>query len=147
MYKLSNIIKFISSVKYKYNIRSNKRFSVRMENQISKPKEFSIGLPQGLVQAPVLFNILIRDILNTKSYRFGYIDDLSIVMTKKFYNTMYNIISLTILHSKNVFLLKINVESDISYKDVIINIFMKLQDVCVMWVRLVFWARRTIHAN
>lgn len=68
-------------------------------------------------------------------------------MTKKFYNTMYNIISLTSLHSKNVFLLKINVESDISYKDVIINIFMKLQGVCVMWVRLVFWARRTIRAN
>jgi len=51
-----------------------------MNNECSKWKKLNNGLPQGSVLAPLLFNIYISDMPETKSKKFGYADDLALAI-------------------------------------------------------------------
>ena len=65
------------------NMLSDRPFQVIMGDSHSKQRILNNGLPQGSVLAPLLFNLYIADIPDTKSRKFGYADDWSIATQHK----------------------------------------------------------------
>ncbi|KAG5890499.1 hypothetical protein JTB14_013854 [Gonioctena quinquepunctata] len=57
---------------------SNRTSRVHMENKISKRRMLNNGLPKGSLLAPLLFNLCISDIPETRSRKFCYADDMAL---------------------------------------------------------------------
>ena len=62
---------------------SNRSFRLHTSNgQSSRVRKLKNGVPQGSVLAPILFNIYIHDLPATTSRKYGYADDLAILLSK-----------------------------------------------------------------
>lgn len=61
----------------------NRYFKVTIGQDSCKSKTIKNGLPQGSVLAPLLFNLYISDLPETKSLKFGYADDMAIAVQSK----------------------------------------------------------------
>ncbi|KAJ2950833.1 hypothetical protein O0L34_g9105 [Tuta absoluta] len=83
---LYKFLKVIPSVKL-YNLLTdaltNRTFQVSLGEHVSNRKKLNNGLPQGSVLAPLLFNLYIHDLPDTISRKFGYADDLALVVQSK----------------------------------------------------------------
>lgn len=78
VYKLLKVIKCTKLSSLINNMLSNRIFRVSLNDDHSKARKLSNGLPQGSVLAPLLFNLYISDLPETASRKFGYADDLSL---------------------------------------------------------------------
>ena len=56
--------------------------------QHSTIRKLKNGVPQGSVLAPMLFNIYIHDLPATQSRKYGYADDLAILLSSEDMNTL-----------------------------------------------------------
>ena len=62
---------------------SNHIFQLHISNsKCSRLKHLKNGVPQGFVLAPLLFDISIYDLPSTQSRKYGYSDDLAILLNK-----------------------------------------------------------------
>ena len=60
---------------------SNRSFVLRTsDGQCSRLRRLKNGVPQGSVLSPMLFNIYIYDLPDTTSSKYGYADDLAIML-------------------------------------------------------------------
>ena len=63
---------------------TNRSFTLHTsDGQHSRLRRLKNGVPQGSVLAPLLFNIYIHDLPDTLSKKYGYADDLAILMSNK----------------------------------------------------------------
>ena len=68
---------------------SNRSFVVHTsDGQRSRLRKMKNGVPQGSVLSPMLFNIYISDPPETTSRKYGYVDDLAILLRDPSWNTM-----------------------------------------------------------
>ena len=68
---------------------SNRSFTLHTsDGQHSRLRRLKNGVPQGSVLAPMLFNIYIHDILDTQSKKYGYADDLAIMLSHSSWETI-----------------------------------------------------------
>lgn len=67
------------NIVYQINIiLTNRSFNVHVNDKTNKSKTLNKGLAQGLVFAPLLFNVCIADLPMTCSIKFAYADDQAI---------------------------------------------------------------------
>ena len=58
---------------------SNRKFKVYLEGVYTQEKEIRSGVPQGAVLSPILFNVLMSDLVKVYGVRFlEFADDLAI---------------------------------------------------------------------
>ena len=68
---------------------NNRSFTLHTsDGQHSRLRRLKNGVPQGSVLAPMLFNIYIHDIPDTLSKKYGYADDLAILLSDKKWETI-----------------------------------------------------------
>ena len=68
---------------------SNRSFVVHTsDGQRSRLRRMKNGVPQGSVLSPMLFNIYISDLPETTSRKYGYADDLALVLRHPSWKTM-----------------------------------------------------------
>lgn len=79
LYKLLKIVPCIKIYRLLENALSNRPFQVHLGGTNSSLRTLNNGLPQGSVLAPLLFNLYIHDLPNTRSRKFAYADDLALV--------------------------------------------------------------------
>ena len=58
------------------------------DGQHNRLRRLKNCVPQGLVQAPMLFNIYVHDPLPTLAKKYGYADDLAILLSDKCWRTI-----------------------------------------------------------
>ena len=58
------------------------------DGQHSRLRHLKNGVPQGSVLAPMLFNIYFHDLPDTLSKKYGYTDDLAILLYNKNWETI-----------------------------------------------------------
>ena len=58
------------------------------DGQRSRLRRKKIGVPQGSVLSPMLFNIIISDFPETTSRKYGYADDLDILLRRPYWKEM-----------------------------------------------------------
>ena len=58
------------------------------DGQHSRLRCLKIGLPKGSIFAPMLFNIYFHDLLDTLSKKYGYTDDIAILLSNKNWETI-----------------------------------------------------------
>ena len=62
---------------------SNRSYAVhKSDGQRSRLRRMKNGVPQGSVLSPMLFNIYISDLPETSSRKYGYADDLAILLRR-----------------------------------------------------------------
>ncbi|CAM4567709.1 unnamed protein product [Leuciscus chuanchicus] len=82
--KLLKIIPDRHIVKFIIEMVTNRSFTLKTsDGQCSRLRRLRNGVPQGSVLAPMLFNIYIHDLPETTSRKYGYADDLAIMMRRK----------------------------------------------------------------
>ena len=68
---------------------SNRSFVVHTsDGQRSRLRRMKNGVPQGSVLSPMLFNIYISDLPETTSRKYGYADDLAILLRRHSWKKM-----------------------------------------------------------
>ena len=68
-------------VRFIMEILSNCSFVLQTsDGQTSRLRRLRNGVPQGSVLSPMLFNIYIHDLPETTSTKYGYADDLAIML-------------------------------------------------------------------
>ena len=68
---------------------SNRSFVVHTcDGQRSRLRRMKNGVPQGSVLSPMLFNIYISDLPETTSRKYGYADDLAILLRRPSWKEM-----------------------------------------------------------
>ena len=73
-----HMVKFIMEMLY------NRSFTLNTSgDQCSRQRRLNNGVPQGSVLAPMLFNVCIHDLPVTQAKKYGYADDLAILLQKK----------------------------------------------------------------
>lgn len=97
---------------------SNRSFRLHTSNgQSSRVRKLKNGVPQGSVLAPMLFNIYIHDLPATTSRKYGYADDLAILLSKSSWEAVEEGLSedMNILSSYlKTWRLKLSVEKTVS---------------------------------
>lgn len=78
VYKLLKTLKCSKTSSLINNMLTNRIFQVFLNDDCSKARKLSNGLPQGSVLSPLLFNLYVSDLPDTTSRKFGYADDLSL---------------------------------------------------------------------
>ena len=73
-----HMVKFIMEMLYNRSFTLNTR-----DGQCSRQRRLKNGVPQGSVLAPMLFNVYIHDLPVTQAKKYGYADDLAILLRKK----------------------------------------------------------------
>lgn len=69
-------------LKWLYNYLSDRKIKVRYKNTYSKEKTLDVGLPQGAVLSPILFNIMLYDIPTCDKIKTViYADDITLIST------------------------------------------------------------------
>ena len=58
------------------------------DGQCSRLRKMKNGVPQGSVLSPMLFNIYISDLPETTSRKYGYADDLAILLRRPSWKEM-----------------------------------------------------------
>ena len=58
------------------------------EGQRNRPRKTKNGVPQGSLLSQMLFNIYISDLQETTSRKYGYADDLAILMRRPSWKEM-----------------------------------------------------------
>lgn len=82
--KLLKIIPDRHMVKFIIEMVTNRSFTLKTsDGQYSRLRRLRNGVPQGSVLAPMLFNIYIHDLPETTSRKYGYADDLAIMMRQQ----------------------------------------------------------------
>ncbi|GJQ82332.1 hypothetical protein Trydic_g405 [Trypoxylus dichotomus] len=61
----------------------NRYFRVYLGENVDKERKLSNGLPQDSALAPLLFNLHISDLPNTRSTKFSYADDIALACRTK----------------------------------------------------------------
>ena len=73
-----HMVKFIMEMLY------NRSFTLNTsDGQCSRQRRLKNGVPHGSVLAPMLFNVYIHDLPVTQAKKYGYADDLAILLQKK----------------------------------------------------------------
>ena len=67
------------------------------DGQRSRLRIMKNGVPQGSVLSPMLFNIYISDLPETTSRKYGYADDLAILLRRPSWKEMEEGLNMTIL--------------------------------------------------
>lgn len=83
IYKFLKITRCRKTASLLNNMLSNRFFRTYLGGSVSKEKKLMNGLPQGSVLAPLLFNIYIADLPNTRSTKFCYADDIALAFRAK----------------------------------------------------------------
>ena len=70
-------------VEFVMEMLTNRSFQLHTSNgQRSRLRHLKNGIPQGSVLAPLLFNICIYDLPSTQLRKYGYADNLAILLSK-----------------------------------------------------------------
>ena len=75
------------------NMLTGRAFRVILGNKISSTRMVNEGLPQGSVLAPLLFNLYISDMPETRSRKFGYADDWVLTTQHRCFEETENVLS------------------------------------------------------
>ena len=87
--KLIRIIPDRHTVGFIMEMLSNRSFVVHTsDGQRSRLRIIKYGVPQGSVLSPMLFNIYISDLPETTSRKYGYADDLAILLRRPSWKEM-----------------------------------------------------------
>ncbi|KAG5870996.1 hypothetical protein JTB14_021867 [Gonioctena quinquepunctata] len=78
IYKLPRVIPCLKMCHLINNLLTNRLFQVFVNDAKSSTRKPNNGLPQGLVLAPLLFNLYPADLPKTRCRKFAYADDLAI---------------------------------------------------------------------
>ena len=73
-----HMVKFIMEMLYNRSFMLN-----TSDGQCSRQRRLKNGVPQGSVLAPMLCNVYIHDLPVTQAKKYGYADDLAILLQKK----------------------------------------------------------------
>ena len=82
-----NLIKIISS------FLNERTFSVQIQNKLSSTHNIPYGVPQGSVLSPLLYNLFIHDLPETKCELALFADDTAIFTSSRFVKTIENKLS------------------------------------------------------
>jgi hypothetical protein len=84
LYKLSKMNFSASLIKLISSFLSNRKFSVSVEGEISTPQIMKVGVPQGSVLSPTLFNMYINDTPQAISVHLAFFaDDTCLYATER----------------------------------------------------------------
>ena len=87
--KLLQMIPDWHMVSFIMEMLTNRSFALHTsDGQHSKLRRLKNGVPQGSVLAPMLFNIYFHDFLDMLSKKYGYADDLAILLSNKNWETI-----------------------------------------------------------
>ncbi|KAJ3603145.1 hypothetical protein NHX12_030888 [Muraenolepis orangiensis] len=76
-------------VKFIMETLSNRSFILQTSSgQCSRLRRLKNGVPQGSVLSPMLFNVYIHDLPDTVSNKYGYADDLAIMLSRPTWKAM-----------------------------------------------------------
>ncbi|KAJ4942908.1 hypothetical protein JOQ06_005420 [Pogonophryne albipinna] len=76
-------------VKFIMETLSNRSFILQTSSgQCSRLRRLKNGVPQGSVLSPMLFNVYIHDLPDTASRKYGYADDLTIMLSRPTWKAM-----------------------------------------------------------
>ncbi|KAJ3582743.1 hypothetical protein NHX12_000285, partial [Muraenolepis orangiensis] len=76
-------------VKFIMETPSNRSFNLQTSSgQCSRLRRLKNGVPQGSVLSPMLFNVYIHDLPDTASRKYGYADDLAIMLSRPTWKAM-----------------------------------------------------------
>ncbi|KAJ3607349.1 hypothetical protein NHX12_024400 [Muraenolepis orangiensis] len=76
-------------VKFIMETLSNRSFILQTSSgQCSRLRRLKNGVPQGSVLSPMLFNVYIHDLPDTVSRKYGYADDLAIMLSRPTWKAM-----------------------------------------------------------